>query len=242
MTLLVPCTTFQNEQCCARLASVQVWLVHLTIDESTSQAKSSSKLPKRLTRQAFVSRHPLHLSQCFLPIRFANRTVHSSVLTHLQFQRCRDPFRQNRRLVVRPDENHCEATAHHIVLEFSNRILGPFVGTMAAPIQRSRLHLLTSAASCSIVTFIQVTVVNDKTSGLSSPTATGRLRCLPQVDRSELAIAEHPCSSSTMHNTSVMRVIEAFLTRNAFPVSAGKTVSQPQRLRLVLTGVHCQCS
>ena len=31
--------------------------------------------------------------------------------------------------------------------------------------------------------------------------------------------------------TSVMRVSEAFLTRYAFPESAGKTVSQPQRLR-----------
>ena len=38
-------------------------------------------------------------------------------------------------------------------------------------------------------------------------------------------------SQAHLFFTSMMRVSEAFLTRYAFPQSAGKTVSQPQRLR-----------
>ena len=82
----------------------------------------------------------------------ANRSVHSPQ-SHLPISTLSLPTPSRPKSPARY-ENLCEATANHTVLEFRSRMLVcTVVGTMAAPIQRSRLHLLTKigapATSCS---------------------------------------------------------------------------------------------
>ena len=85
--------------------------------------------PKHLTRQArFVLTAPI-ASFSALRQTVALRVVQGTPLDlechacQLQRCHCRLLQGQNRRLVVRPDENLCQTTANHIVLLFSNRTL-----------------------------------------------------------------------------------------------------------------------
>ena len=101
--------------------------------------------------------HILHSAHC-QPV--ALRVVPGTLLnldSHTcQLQRCRCGFLQGQdsRLIVRPDEDLCKPLLDTSFLSSAFAYSpAPLVGTMAAPIHRSRSHLLTKigapAVSCS---------------------------------------------------------------------------------------------